>query len=92
MSDKELNDRFAQVADAIGRIADAQLGTQKQIGLISDLMLQLTQRVDTVVERVDALVERVDAVVERVDTLAAGYEQQQAILNELIRQRPTNET
>ncbi|NJK65075.1 MAG: hypothetical protein HC921_22300 [Synechococcaceae cyanobacterium SM2_3_1] len=78
MSDEELNDRFAQVADAIGRIADAQLGTQRQIGLISDLMIQLTQQVDSLVER--------------VDTLAAGYKQQQAILNELIRQRLTNET
>ncbi|NJK65076.1 MAG: hypothetical protein HC921_22305 [Synechococcaceae cyanobacterium SM2_3_1] len=44
MTDEELNDRFAQMADAVGKIADAQLGTQKQIGLLSDLMQHVIER------------------------------------------------
>jgi hypothetical protein len=44
MTNEELNDRFAQMADAVGHIADAQLGTQKQIGLLSDLMQRVIER------------------------------------------------
>ncbi len=46
MTDEELNDRFAQVADAVGRVAHAQLRFQEQLGDLAGVVRQVLARQD----------------------------------------------
>jgi len=46
MTDAELNARFAQMADAVGRVATAQLRFQEQLGDLAGVVRQVIARQD----------------------------------------------
>ncbi len=46
MTDEELNARFAQMADAVGRVAHAQLRFQEQLGDLAGVVRQVIARQD----------------------------------------------
>ena len=46
MTDEELNARFAQMADAVGRVAGAQLRFQEQLGDLAGIIRQVIARQD----------------------------------------------
>lgn len=46
MTDEELNARFAQMADAVGRVAQAQLRFQEQLGDLAGVVRQVIARQD----------------------------------------------
>ncbi len=46
MTEEELNARFAQMADAVGRVANAQLRFQEQLGDLAGVVRQVIARQD----------------------------------------------